>query len=562
MKIKKDTQTIKWIAGIAGRNLRWTLLLMTIRFLQGYTCILYAYGMGRVIDFATSGNTAEFRRSLLLFIALVLVTLLLQASGRYVSEKSMAVLNRAFRMHAFSQLMRKDYACVTKTHTAQWLNRIVSDTAVVANTTATFLPEITGMLVKLFGALFSLLDLVPGLAAIIFPAGLLIAACTVLIRKYLKGFHKQIQEADGVVRSVMQERLHSLLVIRIFGREDTAVQEASGSMDAYVHARMRRAHLTNLATTALNFAINAAQVLGIGICGLGILRGVITYGTMSSTLYLINLLDSPLSLMSNYVAQFFSMLGSAERLMEIDEIPPDTPANTLSRETLHKCYQTELASFGLRNASFSYEDNQDKRILQDISLDIPKGSFVALTGSSGCGKSTMLKLLMNLYPLSAGSVYWRDLQGRELPLDQNWRQLFAYVPQGNQLLAGTLREMLAFGDRKLMYRDSQIFRSLEIACADAFVRELPDGLDTVLGERGSGLSEGQMQRLAIARAILSERPILFLDEATSALDPQTEQRLLQNLRSMTDKTVLIVTHRESVLEFCDKEIPFRNEICP
>lgn len=194
-------------------------------------------------------------------------------------------------------------------------------------------------------------------------------------------------------------------------------------------------------------------------------------------------------------------------------------------------------------------------VLSHLDIEIKKGEYVAFTGHSGCGKSTVLKLLMCLYPLDEGQAYLRTQQGAQ-PLTSRWRGLFAYVPQGNQLLSGTIREIIAFGDKRKMQEEERLKRALRIACAEEFVEKLEQGLDTLLGERGAGISEGQMQRIAIARAIFSDHPILLLDEATSSLDEEVEARLLANLREMTDKTVVIVTHRRAALSICDKSIDF------
>ena len=181
---------------------------------------------------------------------------------------------------------------------------------------------------------------------------------------------------------------------------------------------------------------------------------------------------------------------------------------------------------------------------------------MAFTGHSGCGKSTALKLLMSIYRLDEGERFIKTSDGTETELSAKWRRLFAYVPQGNQLLSGTIREIVAFADKADMQNDVRIAQALKIACADEFISDLDNGTDTMLGERGTGLSEGQMQRIAIARAVFSGSPVLLLDEATSALDAATERKLLQNLRGMTNKTVVIVTHRPAALEICDRAVDF------
>ena len=192
--------------------------------------------------------------------------------------------------------------------------------------------------------------------------------------------------------------------------------------------------------------------------------------------------------------------------------------------------------------------------MKNVNLQIEKGDFVALTGHSGCGKSTLFKLMMCFYKLDGGQILLSKNNGEKEILTSRYRRLFAYVPQGNGLMSGTVREIITFGDKSEMQNETAIQRVLETACAYKFVQELENGIDTVLGERGAGLSEGQMQRIAVARTIFSDNPVLLLDESTSALDEQTEKKLLENLKQMTDKTVIIVTHRPAALKICNKII--------
>ena len=552
MKKKNDAMTIKWIRKVSGGSLRWVGLLTLLRIVQGGIFVGYAYALGRVVDCAAAGDGRGFLRQLAVFIALVLATVLLHALGRYLSEKSKALLERSFRLHAFSQLLHRDYARVTDTHTGEWMTRITSDAQVVSNGAATILPEVAGALVRLLGAALALLQIVPTLVYIILPCGLVMAVFSWFLRKWLKKLHKGMQEADGSARSFLQERLAGLLVVRSFSQEAATEAMAAERMEGYVHARMRRFRLVNLSHTLLSGAIRAAQVLGIALCGWGILRGVLSFGTMSAVMYLVNMLEAPFAAASGYLSQYYSMLASAERLMEPEEFDPDLMQAPVSSEEIHRYYREEFAALEIAHAEFSYEGKA--ALLRDLNLHIKKGSFAAFTGESGCGKSTVLKLLLCLYPLQGGGMFLQSENGARIPLDASWRGLFAYVPQGNALISGTIRQTLTFCDPELMARDEEISKALAIACADEFVNALPEGLDTRLGEGGSGLSEGQLQRLCVARAILSGRPVLLLDEATSALDGETEARLLENLRAMTDRTVLIVTHREAALQHCDQEI--------
>ena len=266
---------------------------------------------------------------------------------------------------------------------------------------------------------------------------------------------------------------------------------------------------------------------------------------------LIGQIQGPFFSISSYLPRFYAMTASAERLMEVEAFADDPAAR--DPDEVYDYYLDSFTALGLRDARFTYESGDGAPVVLDgVSVEIRKGEYVAFTGHSGCGKSTVLKLLMCMYPLDHGERYITGVEG-EIPLDASWRRLFAYVPQGNALMIGTIREVVSFADSDAAQDEARIRRALEIACADEFVEDL----DSVLGERGSGLSEGQMQRLAIARAVFSDCPVLLLDESTSALDDLTEQRLLKNLRAMTDRTVVIVTHRKAALSICDRVLRFK-----
>lgn len=556
MKRKGNTSALKWVWTISGKAKIWPAVQSLVRLAQGSIAILYAYSLGKVVDAAALGSADLFFREFRLFALYNVTSILLLMLNRYLTERSKNALEKAFRMQVFSQLLRRDYGQVSRTHTGEWMNRITSDTNVIANAVSTIIPETLGASARIAGALIALLQIIPQIVFFLIPGGILLASVSLLMQKKLKQLHKTVQHAEGKTYSFMQERLSSLLVIHSFTQENASGAMAGQRIDQLNTVRLRRVRFSVFCNAALGGAMVTAQILGIGMCGLGILNETISYGTMSTVLYLVNMLEMPLKGISGYISQYYGMLASAERLMEIETYKLDSPSAPVPQEEVNRYYAQQFDAFGLEHADFAYENGEGTEVLQNFSLMVRKGEFVAFTGESGCGKSTSLKILLNLFPLCGGNVYRQDTDGTRHPLDAAWRGLFAYVPQGNQLISGTVRETLTFSDPELMEQEEQLYRALQIACADTFVRDLPDGLDTVLGERGSGLSEGQMQRLSVARAILSKRPVLLLDEATSALDAATEEQLLRNLRAMTDRTVLIITHREAALDFCDKRIHF------
>ena len=406
-------------------------------------------------------------------------------------------------------------------------------------------------------------------AYILIPGGLLLIVLTYAFRGKLKSLHKNIQEKDGKLRIFLQEHISGLMMIKSFTAEEHTSEQAADHMQEHKSARMKRNHFANFASTGLAFAMNGMYLIGIVYCAVGILNGTVSYGTLTAIMHLISQIQSPFATVSGYLPRYYAMLASAERLMEIEEYADDIASQPVSRTEADRFYHEELSAFGLRNAEFTYlpaiNDGTDlskenmPTVLHGISLSINKGEYVAFTGHSGCGKSTVLKLLLCMYPLDSGERFLSCSDGTERALTPEWRRLFAYVPQGNQLMSGTIRDIVAFAEPEKANDEERITLALHIACADEFIAELDDGIDTMLGERGAGLSEGQMQRIAIARAIFAGDPILLLDEATSALDEQTEQRLLTNLRSLTDKTVVIVTHRRAALSICDRVLEFTED---
>ena len=541
---------MRWLWRVTGRKKGYVLALTLVQAVSGGLGVLYALLLRNIVDSAVGRDSGAFRHNVVLIIGLVILQISLSAIVRWLQELAKADIENRFKQRLTDNILRKEYAAVSATHTAEWLNRLTNDTTVAANGIVEILPGLTGTVVRLVSAVVMVIALDGMFAAILVPGGVALCVLAYAFRKVLKRLHKGIQESDGRLRVFLQEHIGSLMMIKSFVAEAQTARAAAQAMDGHKAARMRRNRFSNVANIGFAAAMQGMYLLGVVYCAYGILRGTVTYGTLTAIMQLIGQIQGPFFSISGYLPRFYAMTASAERLMEIEAFADDAAAR--DADAVYEYYLDSFTTLGLRDACFTYESGDAAPVVLDgVSVEIRKGEYVAFTGHSGCGKSTVLKLLMCMYPLDSGARYIRGAAG-EIPLDASWRRLFAYVPQGNALMNSTIREVVSFADPDAAHDEYRLRRALEISCADEFV----DDLDAVLGERGSGLSEGQMQRLAIARAVFSDCPVLLLDESTSALDELTEQRLLQNLRAMTDMTVVIVTHRKAALGICDRVLRF------
>lgn len=561
----RDKKTIKWLWAVPKNKKIYILLLILVQMLHGGSGVLYALLLRNIVDSAVTRNMDGFVLNVSLVIALVAAQLTMRAIIRFLNELSKSTFENIFKERLIKCLLTKNYAAVEAVHSGEWLNRLTNDTVVVANGYTEILPGIAGMAVKMISAVIMIIVLQSWFTWIILPGGLVMVILTYSFRKILKRLHKNVQERDGSLRIFMQETLSNMMMIRSFAAEQQTKQAVLEKAKVHKDARMRKNRFSNFCNIGFGMAFQGMYLFGVIWCGWGILTGTITYGTLTAITQLISQIQSPFANITGYLPRFYAMTASAERLMEIESFSDETIEHPLELSSIKIFYQNKLLEIGLDNVSFTYYPPTDKVkalskdgmpvVLNDISLSIRKGEYVAFTGHSGCGKSTVIKLLMSIYKPDVGECYLRTADERTV-LSSEWHRLFAYVPQGNKLMTGTVREAVAFADKARINDDEKISQALKIACADEFVSELENGVDTLLGERGTGLSEGQMQRIAIARAVFSESPVLILDEATSSLDTTTEKNLLENLRQMTDKTVIIVTHRPAALTICDRILKF------
>jgi ATP-binding cassette subfamily B protein len=544
-------KTNRWLWHAPGRKKGWIAALTAAQVIAGGTGVLYALLLKNIINSAAAHDSGAFWHFAMLILLLAAGQLALRAVVRWLNELSKSTLENTFKKRLMDNILRKDYASVSAAHSGEWMNRLTNDTVVVADGYADILPGLTGMVVRLVSALVMLFVLDSTFALVLVPGGLVLMALTYAFRKVLKRLHKQMQESDGKLRVFLQERIGNLMVLKSYAAEEQTAKETEEKLLAHQSARMKKNHFSNFCNIGFGTAMHGMYLFGVVYCAYGIMTESVSYGMLTAVMQLIGQIQSPFANISGYLPRWYAMTASAERLMEIEQFPDDGAEKTLSLERISDYYEKEFHTITLRDACFTYAGDDMPVVLNHLNLEISKGEIVAFTGRSGCGKSTVLKLMLALYPLDGGE---RQVDGR--PLTAAWRRLFAYVPQGNALMHGSIREIVSFAAPEKVNDEGKLQRALTIACAADFVSRLEHGIDTELGERGTGLSEGQMQRLAIARAIFADNPILLLDEATSALDGQTERQLLQNIRSLTDKTVVIVTHRPAALSICDRVLQF------
>lgn len=544
---KSDFATFKWLMTICKSQIGKICVLVFTNVVGASLSILYANFSKHIVDGAVVEKNLNYVLKYAAFLLLlIIVQLVLNLVGNSFSERSKGRMEMILKKHILTEIMKKDYSKISAYHTGELQNRMFNDVAVVADGLTTIIPTFLFFTVKLVCA-FSYLVVIDKIFAVVFSVcGIIVFFCVRGFRSTMKKLHKQVQATEGVTRSFIQEAVMNLLVVKSFVVEDKIDKEADELQEENYRVKMKRRHFNIVANGGISAVFSFAYVFALGYGAYRLLYGSMTYGTLTAMLQLVNQVQSPLVSLSGILPKIYALAASGERLMEICNLPNEEESNSVDVDIV-KTYN-DLKSVEFKNISFKY----DRDIIFDsTSLSVNKGDFVAIMGISGIGKSTLLKLLLGVFNVKDGEIYL-NLNDSHVPVDKHTRHLFAYVPQGNMLLSGTIKDNLKFINSNAT--DEEIQKAVEISCAKQFIDELPLGLETVIGEKGMGLSEGQIQRLAIARSLLSESPILLLDEATSALDEETERQFLTNLKSMKNKTCIIVSHKKAALDICNKSV--------
>ena len=565
----------RWLLASMGGVSALVALLCVLQVLSAAGGIALALLMRGTIDAAVVGDAPGFRWQMAWFACVLGGLVALRCAVRFVQERARASAELKLRGRGFAAVLGQDLRAAESWHSGAFMSRLTSDVAVVADGFVSLPPSVCSMAVRVVGVLAALVLLVPVLAVVFLSVGCVLGAASLAMRGWLKRLHARMQDAESDMRCYMQECLESLLVVRAFGAGEKVRARAEELMECHRAARLRKADASNAGSTGLNLAVQGCYALGFLWCCGGILQGTVSYGTLMAVIQLIGQLQSPFASMGGTFSRYAALLASAERLRALEAGSPASPPPSSGGRSVCNGKPTgeaassngsdgstapSLTAVELDRVTFRFSD-QCEPVLKGCSLRVGAGEFVALRGASGEGKSTAMKVLLGAFVPQEGRAVARFADGSAVPCSDLPAGVFAYVPQGASLMAGTVAEAVALSGAEAQPDMERVRRACRAACADTFIGELPQGYQTRLGEHGAGLSGGQLQRLAIARAVYGDAPVLLLDEATSALDEETERCVLASLRALPGRMALVATHRPAALAVCDRVLTMEDGFC-
>ena len=535
----RTRDSIKWIwrasSGVRGR----VVLNSLLGIMHVGASLVFVVICKRMIDFVTSGGTGSLAIYICIMAACILLQVLLSALEQRTSSYSDVILKNKLRHSIFSKLMEGKWEGKEKFHSGDTLNRVMEDVRVVTEAITKSIPSVISASIQFCAAFLFLFTLAPGLAWTI--PGILVVVL-IISKRYIMRMRRltmDIRTTESKMQSLMQESLQHRLVIHTLERTPYISGTLSGQQDDLREQTMDKTGYNIFARSLIQIGFSAGYAAAFLWGVLGIKSGAVTFGMMTAFLQLVGQLQRPIMNVSRQVSPLLNSLTSAERLDEIESQPMEEHGEPEHLES--------PAGIRFENVSYAYPGS-DRPVLEGFTHDFRPGTTTALVGETGAGKSTMMRLMLALLRPDSGKVIMYDAKS-EHQVSPQLRCNMVYVPQGNTLMSGTIRENLLLGDPDAT--DEQLADVLHLAAAD-FVAELPEGLDTLCGEKGAGLSEGQAQRIAIARSLLRKGGLILLDEPTSALDTETEEKFLKRLNSRLDgRTVIIVTHRDATALLCD-----------
>ena len=534
---------IRWI----WRNTTGIRLNITAQILLGLlnvACALAMVWLSKMFIDETirTGTDSDIWSMVALLVGTVVAGIVLRQICYYLGVKAKVRQSNGIRLRIYDRLMHRRLFDGKPLHSAEVVSRLEQDIDKASDSIATMLPDAAIGGCKLLGAFFLLRTMDTTLAWLLVLMTPILIVVGKLLARRLRSLTHDIRQQESRVQTLIQESLELDTTIRTLGSTPWIVGQVDGLQGDLEGKVQRRNKFTVISRTIMAASFGLGYLTAFIWGGLQLRSGAITIGVMTSFLQLVSQIQQPILALLNLVPQFIHATASIDRLDELDTIQLESEKGDTPLPPLQK------PGIKFQNVTFRYTD-EGGDVLKNFTRDIPPCSRTAIVGRTGAGKTTVFRMLLGLITPQEGSVSLYDNTNGNIAVSPATRQNFVFVPQGNTLMSGTIRYNLCLANPDAT--DAQLKDALHIAAAD-FVMDFPDGLDTVIAERGSGLSEGQAQRIAIARGILREGSIMLLDEISSSLDENTERELFTRLFARCkDKTILMITHRPAVAELCD-----------
>lgn len=552
----------RWLWKVLQGNRLQAVVNACIGLLGVTLGLLSVWAMQRAIDIASGAREGSLYMSVGVMAALILGEFGVGISRVWVRNILGVKAQNLMQQRILARVLRSEWRGREAMHSGDVINRLEQDVKTVVTFLTETLPSTVSTVAMFVGAFVYLLQMDTWLAIVtvaILPVFILVSRVYVA---YMRKYNRRVSDTESFIQSLLTEIMQHRMLVKTM----EANQQMLNRLDGTQQTLRKWVRKRTVFSVASNFFLNLGFSIGFLVAflwgALRLYRGTLTFGGMTAFLQLVNRIQGPARDLAKLVPAFVSVFTAAERLMELEGIPEEQQGEP--------CLLPAPCGIRFDHVTFNYGAPGQQPALNDFSVEFMPGSCTAVMGETGSGKTTLIRLLLALVKPQQGEItiyganepngahgpyepYMPHMPHRPYEpygiLSPLHRCNFVYVPQGNTLLSGTLRENLQLGNPKAT--DQQMTEALQMACAD-FTENLPDGLDTRFSEQGGGLSEGQAQRIAIARALLRPGSIMLLDEATSALDAETERKVLDNLLQNHQRTVIFVTHRAAVLDFCDQ----------
>lgn len=536
----------KWLWRAWRGNQLQAILNAAIGLLSVVVSLAQVWAVQHAIDVASGHAEGSIYWSVGVMALLVLCGFALRICSIWVRNILGIKAQNRMQQRMLDRILRSEWTGKESHHSGDVLNRLEQDVGTVVSFLTETIPNTISVVAMFVGAFLYLFSMDKVLAFVIVGIIPVFVLLSKLYIGQMRRLTRQVRDSDSKVQSVLQETIQHRMLIKTLESDSIMVDRLESTQSELRHRVVKRTAFSVVSNFILNAGFSVGYLIAFLWAALRMADQTLTFGGMTAFLQLVNRIQGPARDLTRLAPVFVGVFTAAERLMELEENPLEEQGDPIPL--------TAPCGVRLEHITYAYDDG-DSNVIEQLNFDFYPGSCTAVLGETGAGKTTLIRLILALLHPNEGKVILYNQQEQK-ELSPLMRCNFVYVPQGNTLMSGTIRDNLRLG--KLNATEEEIKAALEMSCA-SFVMELPDGLDTVCTEAGGGLSEGQAQRISIARALLRNRPIMLFDEATSALDPETERQLLHNILSHHDKTVIFITHRPAVVDYCDQTLHLQKQ---